>query len=164
MQDDYMRQQQQQQHQQNFQSPSSGSGPKPLMSTNFPPNQQSPQMPNKPSTPGNNSKLPSLMSLMAPVTDNNGSPQQPPPQAMTTAPNQAMPMMTPLMTMPPTLSDFSRPPPGFPIAQPIVPAGPPKFPANFASQYYSLPAGIMVPLVKVSQPIIILRIIQLQVS
>lgn len=157
MQDDYMRQKQQQ-HQKNFQSPSSGSGPKPLMSANFPPNQQSPQMPNKPSTPGNNNnKLPSLMSLMAPVTGTSGSPQHQPPQVMTTAPNQAIPMMAPFMTIPPTLSDFSRPPPGFPIAQPIVPAGPPKFPTDFASQYYSLPAGIMVPLVKVSQSIFILR-------
>ncbi len=121
MQEDFMRQQQTHQ-------------PQSLMSS-FP--QQQPQTPAKP---------PSLMSI-------NTNPQHSVP--ITQPPLTSLP---PIQQSIPTISDFTRPPPIFNLPPPIIHTPtklhvqpPPQLPTDFAKQYYSLPAGLICPLVKPSQ-------------
>lgn len=54
------------------------------------------------------------------------------------------------------LPDFSRPPPGFPLPPPSIPQHqPPPEPVDDlvpSVPYFDLPAGLMVPLIKVCAP------------
>lgn len=112
-----------------------------------------PPPPNPPPLPQNQFSTqppPTAENFMPPIDPSvpppNMAPQQPPPNGMDGIPfNQPPPGFFPT---PGVFPDFSKPPPGFPpppaVPQPELEDLTPSVP------YYDLPAGLMVPLIKVS--------------
>jgi hypothetical protein len=103
---------------------------------------------NKPQPPP---PLMSLMSLDTSQTNLASATQQAniPLPATSTVPLMSLPP-PPVISLPtPTSLDLSKPPPGFGPLPPPTSAKPSEIPIDLGVYYYTLPAGLMVPLIKV---------------